>query len=191
MLDPALLSRVVRYEPDTGCFFWRPRSIDLFAELGTHMTHHQSVMWNAKHADRETGISKTALGYRYFQLNGKNISAHRAAIAISTLAWPENHVDHIDGNPSNNRLSNLRGATRHQNLRNQKKRTGVTTSQFKGVYFHKRARKWVAQAQAYDSKKYLGLFCSEEDAAKAYDAFAAAEFGEFARLNFPDDNHAQ
>lgn len=96
-------------------------------------------------------------------------------------APPGVEVDHRNGNGLDNRRANLRLATRSRNNSNRKLQGG--TSPFKGVSWHKQAEKW--RAQITDGKAYhLGLFISEEDAARAYDAAARLRFGEFARCNF-------
>ncbi|MBN1363140.1 MAG: HNH endonuclease [Sedimentisphaerales bacterium] len=95
-------------------------------------------------------------------------------------------VDHIDGNRSNNRRANLRVCTPEQNARNRRLRRDGS-SRFKGVSFHRLSRKWIASI-CYDGKQiYLGSFDDETEAARAYDRKARDLFGEFARLNFPED----
>ncbi len=79
-------------------------------------------------------------------------------------------ADHKDRNGLNNRRSNLRVVTRAQNMQNRSKSAG-TTSRFRGVYWHKRAAKWSARGKKQGRMVYLGLFESEEDAARV-----AAEF---------------
>lgn len=76
-------------------------------------------------------------------------------------------VDHINGNPLDNRRSNLRIATRSDNARN---RAGRGKSKYLGVYksSSKRAKMWVAQLKVGDKAKYLGNFFTEEEAALAY-----------------------
>lgn len=93
-------------------------------------------------------------------------------------------VDHINGNGLDNRMSNLRTATRSQSGLKDKRQTGGT-SQYRGVY-RKRAR-WHAQAQLNGKKYNLGVYDHEQEAARAYDDFAAEYYGAFARLNFPDE----
>lgn len=93
-------------------------------------------------------------------------------------------VDHINGDTLDNRRTNLRFATRLENSRNMEKHRGCS-SRFKGVYWFKHAKKWMARIQVVGKRRYLGCFSSEEAAAKAYDSTAKIEFGEFARLNFP------
>ena len=64
---------------------------------------------------------------------------------------------------------------------NRRKQTG--TSRFKGVCWHKKAGKWQAKIQHNFVRIRLGLFSSEEDAARAYNRKAKELFGEFAKLN--------
>jgi len=92
------------------------------------------------------------------------------------------HIDHIDGNPSNNRRSNLRLATSQQNAGNSKKQAGCS-SQYRGVSWDKRDKKWRAQVRQNGRQKYLGLFTDEAEAALAYNTAAVELFGEFAKLN--------
>lgn len=87
-------------------------------------------------------------------------------------------IDHIDRNPSNNRIENLREATHAENTRNTSKQAGAS-SRFKGVGWHAGRKKW----RAYIGKKHIGLFDSEINAATAYNLAAYLEFGEFAALN--------
>lgn len=96
---------------------------------------------------------------------------------------PEVDIDHKDCNGLNNRKSNLRPATRMQNLRNSRIKT--KTSIFKGVCFDKDHKKWRGQITIEKKQMRLGWFNNEKDAALAYDLKAIEFFGEFARINFP------
>ncbi len=92
-------------------------------------------------------------------------------------------VDHVNGDPSDNRRINLRVCTIQQNRMNEKKRPGKT-SKYKGVHFHRLRNKYVAQIKVNKKKSYLGIFKSEKEAALVYDDAAKKLFGEFAYLNF-------
>lgn len=85
-------------------------------------------------------------------------------------------VDHINGNGLDNRRSNLRIATRSQNLQNKRSKTPG----FKGVRKRDDCVRWEARI----GSKTLGMFDIEIDAAKAYDAAAKSLYGEFAKTNF-------
>lgn len=92
-------------------------------------------------------------------------------------------VDHVNGDTLNNQKKNLRLATRSQNNANSPIRGHPRG--MKGTT--RRGKKWVAQISIDNKNKYLGIFSSREEAAKAYDTAAKEIFGEFAYLNFPDD----
>lgn len=94
-------------------------------------------------------------------------------------------VDHKNGNPLDNRRSNLRLATHSQNMQNRGKRRCKTSSRFVGVCFDKEYELWRAYIRYQGKRIYLGRFDSEIKAAMAYDTAAKKYFGEFARLNFP------
>ena len=98
-------------------------------------------------------------------------------------------VDHVDGDGLNNRRANLREAFGAPNQQNKFKYVGQ--SRFKGVCPYRDGRRWRANIRTPDTTEgrgrqtHLGLFESEEAAARAYDEAARRHFGRFARLNFP------
>lgn len=91
-------------------------------------------------------------------------------------------VDHIDHNGLNNQKSNIRVATYAQNSRN-KRPCKNTSSKYKGVTY-RRLNKWEASIRLFKKYKYIGIFSTEIEAAKAYDEMAKLHYGEFACLNF-------
>jgi hypothetical protein len=97
--------------------------------------------------------------------------------------WPL--VDHVNGNPLDNRRANLRQASKQQNGQN-KRRYSSNKSGYTGVSWNKRNRRWIAAIAPAGRQIHLGCFDSREEAARAYDVAAREYFGEFARLNFPD-----
>ena len=91
-------------------------------------------------------------------------------------------ADHKDGDGLNNQRYNLRPCTHRENLRNQRAQKGGS-SQYKGVYWHKRDNKWRAQIQINGKVQSLGNYIDEKEAAKAYNKVAVKYFGDFARIN--------
>lgn len=125
-------------------------------------------------------------GYRYTRVRNKLYLAHRLIFLYHNGFLPE-FLDHIDVNPLNNNINNLREATHSQNHMNKRKDKSYngnpTSSRFKGVTWDKGREKWMAQITINGINKNIGRFTSESDAAKAYDAAAIEMFGEFAKLN--------
>jgi hypothetical protein len=110
-------------------------------------------------------------------------------VRMHTLITGWNYVDHKDHDGLNNQRSNLREATASLNGANRRKMAGYS-SVFKGVSWLKKQRIWVAKIRIDGQLRYLGRFRNEADAARAYDAAARAAWGEFAYLNFPNDDAA-
>jgi hypothetical protein len=100
-------------------------------------------------------------------------------------------IDHINGNPLDNRRENLRVCTTKQNVRNRKKSESgreKTSSIYKGVSLRKADLKWCAFIHENRKSIYLGAFSSEQEAAAAYNQAAIRYFGEFAQLNSFDNS---
>lgn len=91
-------------------------------------------------------------------------------------------IDHKNGNKLDNRMENLRTATRSQNMMNQTK-WDKCTSKFKGVSWHKPSNKWVAKICKNRKMYHIGYFDDEKKAAQAYNNMALIMFGSFARIN--------
>ncbi len=93
-------------------------------------------------------------------------------------------VDHIDGNPLNNRRNNLRGCTHKQNQKN-KRLSYKNTSGYKGISWNKTLKKWTFRIMSDGISTNLGNFMDIIDAALAYDEAAVRLHGSFCNLNFP------
>ena len=107
-------------------------------------------------------------------------------------ASPKELIDHANGNTLDNQKTNLRFATSSQNCRNRKSHRN-SRSRFKGVHHSglsrgiPRSRPWTAHIYTQKKLKHLGMFATEEEAARVYDDAARIAFGEFACVNFPKD----
>jgi hypothetical protein len=116
----------------------------------------------------------------------KHVYMHRFLLDAPTGV----DVDHIDHDGLNNCRSNLRLASRRQNLANMRPFPEGKSSSYKGVCWRPRERAWTAQIRLNGKHVYLGKFSTEIAAARAYDAAALAHRGEFACINFPREGAA-
>lgn len=140
------LRELLRYDPDTGLFF------NLRGRRGYRVG--DQVGWQVSE------------GYIAIRILGKQYKAHRLAWLYVHAKWPSNDIDHINRVRNDNRIANLRDATRSQNLQNASPRSdnksGVT-----GVWWDKRLSKWSAGIRLDGRTKHLGRFNTKEDAIAA------------------------
>ena len=127
--------------------------------------HKQSKKWKCCN-----DVKQNSRGYIQININKKLYVLHRLIYKYFNEDWDisyskNNHIDHININPSDNRIENLRILTCSQNTRNQKKRENCS-SIYKGVY--KRGKKWEARIKIDGKSKYLGSYKSELEAHEAY-----------------------
>lgn len=108
------------------------------------------------------------------------ILMHREILGLSN---PKVRPDHRDNDGLNNQKYNLRIATHQQNQWNQKKKKINAASPYRGVCLHKQRGKWYARIRINGKDTSLGLFASEIEAARAYNAAALKHHGPFASLN--------
>jgi hypothetical protein len=120
-------------------------------------------------------------GYVNIYINGKDYRAHRLAWLLETGADPaENQIDHINGNKSDNRFTNLRLATNSENACNRTT-SSRNTSGFKGVSYSRRKKAWRADVRKNGVNHHIGHFPTPELAHMAYCKAAAELHGDFAR----------
>jgi hypothetical protein len=116
------------------------------------------------HVGDEAGY--TQHGYRNIVISGKTYKAHRLAWLYVYGVWPEQCIDHINGDRGDNRISNLRCATISENSQNQRKAKKSNKTGFLGV--SPRGRRFKAQISVSGNLKVIGIFDTPEEAHFAY-----------------------
>lgn len=167
-IAPDELRELLSYNPDTGALVWRERA-------------DARPQWNTRYAGQEAGCIG-ARGYRHVAIKRYSQSAclaHRIAWAMHYGEWPDADVDHVNRDKSDNRLANLRKATRAENIINQPPRRS-NTSGATGVSWCKKYNRWVAYIGIAGRRTHIGYFDTLDGARAAREAVAARVYGEFA-----------
>lgn len=159
---PEALRKLLRYDEATGQLFWLPRTPETIRNPGRRATD-ACLAWNRKWEGREA-FTATRKGYKVGNINQRTFTAHRVIWAIAYGAWPENMIDHIDGDRANNRLLNLRDVSATDNQRNMRK-SARSTSGITGVYWDR--GKWQARITINDRLLHLGRFATKDEASAA------------------------
>ena len=146
MLTQDYLHSILSYNQDTGIFTWKIAKQRIkIGQVAGHVHHTQYVR---------------------IIIDQKSYAAHRLAWLYVYGYIPKNNIDHIDGNPSNNKISNLREATFSQNNHNAKLRKD-NKSGIKGVYFDNTCKRYIAKIGLNNKPILLGYFKNIEEAEKA------------------------
>lgn len=163
MSDFEEFSEYLKYDPNTGEITWikcKSRAVSQNQIAGRITTE----------------------GYRQITFNRVGHHAHRVAWLLYTKNWPNNIIDHINGNPLDNRIVNLREATLTENSHNRCVRSDNALN-VKGVNKHEsgkfRARIWDKQLNRNIN---LGTFTTLAEAKLAYDTAAKKLYKEFAHV---------
>lgn len=144
-----MISDLLEYDATTGLFRWKVRVSNACAKG-----------WFPG--------SKNKIGYYQIRVNRKLIMAHRLAWLITYGKWPNEFVDHINEDKSDNRIVNLREADRSLNQLNQTKANVDNSTGFRGVTFDKQQKKYKAQLVIAGKKVLNRLFKTKEEAAQEY-----------------------
>lgn len=172
MPTPDQLRQLLRYEPSTGKLYWRERGPEWF-EDGYRPAEGNAANWNSQFAGKEALTASHSHGYRHGVILDTKMYAHRVAWAIYHGRWPEHSLDHVNGDPTDNRIENLRDVPQKLNCRNTS-RSRRNTSGVTGVTWHDQRQKWTAQITIDGVTKHLGLFADLSDATKARRAAEAS-----------------
>jgi hypothetical protein len=174
-LDVDVLKDAVSYDPLTGDFTWKLRPFNHFS------TPRGARVFNTRFSGKTAGCLRRPIGNEYvtFRLQGVLVYAHRAAWAVTHGDWPVETIDHVNGNKSDNRISNLRAATHSENQRNAKQNIRIISG-VKGVYWSKDRHRWYARLRYAGAYHHLGSFGTIEEAEQAVRAARELNHGEFA-----------
>lgn len=144
------------------------------------------LYWKVKKAyntiiDNRAGRENKIIGRNYIRINKKDYLNARIIFCYHHGYFPK-EVDHINHNSIDDRIENLREANRSENNRNSSSRKNAS-SQYLGVSFVKKYKKWLVQICANGKQKRIGQFENEIEAALVYNREAVRYFREFASLN--------
>ena len=159
MLSVAELRQALEYDPATGTFRWKV----------------QKNAYGGKTQVGEIAGHTAKNGYVLIGLNGRVYRAHRLAWYFTHGQWPEQVIDHIDGNRANNALANLREVTIAQNAQNIHRAHRDSACGLLGVEKHTQCNRYGARISAGGRRRYLGLYKTAEEAHAAYLAAKAQE----------------
>lgn len=156
--------KYVSYNPDTGQFI-RLKPTSRKTKVGEIVgTYHK------------------ATGYVYLSINKKKYRAHRLAWFYSYGYWPENDIDHINGNRADNRLENLREATRSENMYNQTRVRKNSKIKVTGVSYNR--DRYRARINAEGKQYHIGTYDTIEEAETAYLEAKKKLHGDFTGVNY-------
>lgn len=173
-----VLNELFEYHED-GHLIWKTRPESHFR------TAQGCRVFNSKKAGSIAGYYNPINNYITINLDNIYYRGHRLIYKLMTGLEPVGVIDHIDGDPKNNRIENLRDCSVQENCFNSVKTSNSekSTSQYKGVQIT-RSGKWLASIRKGELA-LSKLFDDELSAAEWYDTQAVELFGKFAKVNFP------
>lgn len=139
------------YDPETGVFTWRVKKSK--AKIG------------------DVAGTLSVNGYIVIAINGRAYPAHQLAWLLTYGEWAGGELDHKNRIRDDNRISNLRKATRSENSQNTAT-PRHNTSGVKGVYLCRRTGRWMAYINLNKRMRFLGRYA---DFSQAVEARRAAE----------------
>lgn len=144
------LKELLHYDPETGVFAWKVRPSNCVKVGDVAGTKHPKGYWRVR-------------------VDNDYYLAHRLAWLYVNGMIPDGlEIDHRDGDKLNNRLANLRLATRSQNQQNFRKPFSTSKSGMLGASWHAHKRKWRAAIKVGNKHEHIGYFDTAEEAHAAY-----------------------
>lgn len=161
------LRHVLDYDEKTGILSWRYNPI-------------RPKAWNTRFAGKPAGSPCGPNGTIQIRVDDVLYLAHRLIFVWMTGAWPTAVIDHINGDPADNRWENLRQATQGENTRNRKGPQKNNKSGFLGVRYRPHHGKWEARINFGGKLVWHQYADSAQEAAAARREAIPRYHGEFA-----------
>lgn len=158
------LREILDFDPETGVLTWKERGPEWFPKELKKGARNPAKTWNSRFAGKQAG--RIVKGRGSIRIFGKDYIKSRIVWTIHYGNHPKNIIDHINGNPADDRIANLRDITHTENNRNQRM-SSRNTSGHVGVCYFARTNKWVAVMSIDNYPVHLGYFDKKEDAIKA------------------------
>jgi hypothetical protein len=149
MITQTRLKELLNYDSDTGIFTWIKQR-------------------NSRTKIGSVAGCKQSDGYIRIWIDYKPYSSHRLVWMYVYGELPKKDLDHVNKVKDDNRIVNLRLATKQENKQNHSTPQSNNKSGYLGVSWNKRAKKWKAQIQMNGKVKYLGLFKYSKEAYEVY-----------------------
>ena len=153
MLTCDRLRELLDFDPETGVFTQRI------------VYEGQRARWKA---GRVSGSVSKQTGYLTLRLDGKLYQAHRAAWMHHFGVWPQDDIDHLNGQRTDNRIANLRDVDNTINRQNQKRARADSATGVQGVAPYKDSGRFQARVRHEGISHYLGTYDTVEAARSAY-----------------------
>lgn len=159
------LPRFFEYRCD-GTLLWRRRD-------------DMPTQWNNRYVGQTAG-TRTRQGYVQVAICNRVYKMHRVVWAWHTGEWPIGEIDHINGDPGDNRIENLRLATRAENATNRGLQSN-NTSGVTGVSWCRQKKMWRSYIGVSGSFLHIGYFRDKSAAQDAYARASAKYHGAYSR----------
>lgn len=161
-LPVSVVRRCIMHDPLLGELTWKLRTPDDFSDTGRSKEHNCNN-WNARFAGQPALDAVSNKGYRRGRFRKKQLCAHHVMWALVTGQWPSDEIDHINGDPGDNRFINLREATRTEQCRNRAVQAN-SKSRIPGVSWSDSIKRWRVRIGSNGKRIAIGSYHTKNEA---------------------------